>query len=114
MGAHRLAFRPRRAFAGAAIELGQHGRVGDVRRVDVADARLVHRSLRRAGKVAVAARTWLAARRWRMLPDRRRPINAVQPRGLSRQLVAYRGWSAPDAVGWATAHPCPPELDLVT
>src|SRR5215216_981092 len=43
MGAYRLAFRPGRAFAGATLELFQHGRIGDGRRVDVADAWLVHR-----------------------------------------------------------------------
>jgi len=37
MGADRLAFRTRRAFAGAAVELGAHGGVFDLGGVDVTD-----------------------------------------------------------------------------
>src|SRR5262245_6469290 len=43
MGADRLAFRTRRAFAGAAIELRAHGRVLDLSGVDVTDPWLRHR-----------------------------------------------------------------------
>ena len=39
MRADRLAFRPRRALARAALEFGQHGGILDGRRVDIADAR---------------------------------------------------------------------------
>src|SRR5262249_15468755 len=42
MRAHRLALGPRRAFAPATVEFRQHGRVGDGRGIDVADARLFH------------------------------------------------------------------------
>jgi hypothetical protein len=40
MGAHRLTFRPRRAFAAAALELGEHRLVGDGGRINVAYSRL--------------------------------------------------------------------------
>src|SRR5262249_19472990 len=43
MGADRLAFRTRRAFAGAAVELSAHGRVLDLGGVDVTDPWLRHR-----------------------------------------------------------------------
>src|SRR5262245_12678935 len=43
MGADRLAFRPRRAFAGAAVELRAHGCVLDLGGVDVTDPWLRHR-----------------------------------------------------------------------
>src|SRR5262249_59013333 len=43
MGADRLAFRTRRALAGAAVELRAHGRVLDLGGVDVTDPRLRHR-----------------------------------------------------------------------
>src|SRR6516164_8287054 len=43
MGADRLAFRTRRAFAGAAVELRAHGRVLDLGGVDVTDPWLRHR-----------------------------------------------------------------------
>src|SRR5262245_42639675 len=43
MGADRLAFRPRRAFAGAAVELRAHGSVLDLGGVDVTDPWLRHR-----------------------------------------------------------------------
>src|SRR5215813_13583465 len=43
MGADRLAFRPRRAFAGAAVELRAHGRILDLGGVEVADPWLRHR-----------------------------------------------------------------------
>src|SRR5262249_23598768 len=43
MGADRLAFRTRPAFAGAAVELRAHGRVLDLGGVDVTDPWLRHR-----------------------------------------------------------------------
>src|SRR5262245_39175588 len=43
MGADRLAFRTRRAFAGAAVELRAHGRILDLGGVDVTDPWLRHR-----------------------------------------------------------------------
>src|SRR5215470_8749122 len=43
MGADRLAFRTRRAFAGAAVEFRAHGRVLDLGGVDVTDPWLRHR-----------------------------------------------------------------------
>jgi hypothetical protein len=55
VGADRLAFRPRRAFAPAAIELGQHRRVGDGGGINIADARLRHAWLVRLRDTHVAA-----------------------------------------------------------
>jgi hypothetical protein len=45
--ADRLAFRARRALAGAAFEFGKHRLVGYRCRVDVADVRLLHRDVLR-------------------------------------------------------------------
>ena len=45
MGADRLAFRPRRSLPRAALEFGDHGRVFDRRRIDIANARFRHRRL---------------------------------------------------------------------
>src|SRR5262249_56688872 len=41
--AHRLAFGSRRALAAAALELGEHRRIADRGRVDIADALRGHR-----------------------------------------------------------------------
>src|SRR5581483_8306535 len=43
VGADGLAFRPRRAFARAALEFGDHGGVFDRRRIDIANAGFRHR-----------------------------------------------------------------------
>src|SRR5207249_405174 len=45
MGADRLAFRPRRSFARAAIEFSTHGLIADLGGIDIADPWLWHRSI---------------------------------------------------------------------
>src|SRR5712691_8900139 len=73
MGAHRLALRPRRALAPAAVKLGQHGRIRDGRRIDVADARLAHLLL-------PIGRFRRSLRRCPAILHRRYPINAARGR----------------------------------
>src|SRR5580698_6535885 len=43
MGANSLAFRPRRTFARATVELGEHGLIRYRRGVHITDVRLAHR-----------------------------------------------------------------------
>ena len=58
MGADRLALRTRRALLGASIELGEHGRILDGCRVDVADPWVRHRYISLVVSCALAAEAW--------------------------------------------------------
>src|SRR5262249_45927825 len=114
-----LALRPRRALACAPVELRQHGGVGHGGGIDVADARLGHRRvpsrLSRIGAQA-AERGRRQCAGLAAMDQRSRPAMVNQPHGceplravflraasLSRQLAAYRRWSAPPP-----ANPLPP------
>src|SRR5262245_66070062 len=115
MGADRLAFRPRRAFAGAAVELRAHGSVLDLGGVDVTDPWLRHRCflrflLRLEVRGGYALFT-ISGKLIRMLPHghsainraralltaRFSPVKPLRPaaRACSRPSLAGRGAAAP-------------------
>ena len=99
MGADRLALRPRRALAGAAVEFGEHRLVRHGRRLHVADARahvssgvLIWRGLCRSGRPPFNGRNLRMA-------------------GLSRKSIVrgFRLWAMhiAEAVGTARRRACP-------